>query len=59
MDGWVGGWVGCGWVEEKQAVGMRCCKLRVGWVGGWKEEEEGPLDLPNHPLSRCVNQLDL
>ena len=37
-DGWhcggVGGWVG-GWVEEKKAVGMRCCGLRVGgWVGG-------------------------
>ena len=21
--GWVGGWVG--WVEENEAVGMRCC----------------------------------
>ena len=32
LFGWVGGWVG--WVEEEQAVGMRCCGLGVGgWVG--------------------------
>ena len=39
VGGWVGGWV-VGWedrkVEEKQAVGMKCCGLGMGrWVGGW------------------------
>ena len=29
---WVGGWVG--WVEENEAVGIRCCGL-LG--GGWVE----------------------
>ena len=29
----VGGWVG-GWVEEDEAVGVRCCGLGLGgWVG--------------------------
>ena len=33
--GWVGGWVDRK-VEEKQAVGMRCCGFgECGWVGGW------------------------
>ena len=27
--------MGYGKVEEIKAVGMRCCKLRFGWVGGW------------------------
>ena len=37
MGGWVGGWVG--WVEEEQAVRLRCWELGVGrWVG--KEEED-------------------
>ena len=27
----MGGWVG--WIEQEQAVGMRCCGL---WVGGWE-----------------------
>ncbi len=32
--------MGEGWVEENEAVGMRCCALEVGgWVGGW----EGPI----------------
>ena len=35
MGGWVGEWVG--WVEEDEAVRMRCWTL---WVGGWVEEEE-------------------
>ena len=31
----MGGWVGR-WVEEEQAVGMRCCGVCMGgWVGGW------------------------
>ena len=29
----VGGWVG-GWLEEKEVIGMGCCKTRVGRVGG-------------------------
>ena len=29
-----GGWVGDRWIEEGEAVGMRCCKLGVEWVGG-------------------------
>ena len=36
MGGWVGGWVG--WVEENEAVRMRCWTWGVwvgGWVGGW------------------------
>ena len=32
--GWVGGWVGCGWMEE-EAFGMSYCELGVKWVGGW------------------------
>ena len=31
LGGWVGGWVK--WVEENEAVGMRCCGL-YGRVGG-------------------------
>ena len=34
VGGWVGGWVG--WVEEEEAVGMRCWVLGLGWV----EEEK-------------------
>ena len=29
LGGWVGVWVG--WVEENEAVRMRCCELGVGW----------------------------
>ena len=44
VGGWVGGWVGggwVGWVEEDEAVRMRCCMSYMGgWVGGktltWK-----------------------
>ena len=51
VGGWVGGWGG-GWVveviEEKQAVGTRCCGwVGGGWVGGgWGDrggEEEDDL----------------
>ena len=24
-----------GWVEEEEAVGMRCCELWAGGMGGW------------------------
>ena len=49
--GEVGGWVGellymlydwVGWVEEEEAVGMRCCGLLgCGWVGGEIGGKEG------------------
>ena len=42
VGGWVGGLMGTGgergwvgWVEEDEAVGMSCCELGVGWVGGF------------------------
>ena len=37
LGGWVGGWV-MGYVEENEAVRMRCCGLGEG---GWVEENEG------------------
>ena len=44
-----GGWVD--WVEEKEAVRMRCWMSRVGeWVGGWMRK-----DLPRGPgASACL-----
>ena len=40
LNGGVGGWVG--WVEEREAVGMRCWRTWAGGrVGGWEEEESG------------------
>ena len=30
-----------GWVEEEEAVRMRCCGLLGGgWVGGWRESRQ-------------------
>ncbi len=33
LNKWVGGWVG--WVEEIEAVRLRCCDGGEGWVSGW------------------------
>ena len=39
LRGWVGGCVGYGKVEEKEAVRMSYCGLGLGgWVGGWVGE---------------------
>ncbi len=35
----VGGWVG-GWVEEKEAVGMSYCMLKVGGWVRWIEKKK-------------------
>ena len=52
--GWVGRWEG-GWIEENEAVRMRCWTL---WVGGWVGESinqpprtSSPLYPPTHPLT--------
>ena len=42
---WVGGWVGLGWGEGKEAVGMRCWK---GWVGGWGWRGERHIHPPTY-----------